>query len=49
MFTDWTLTDPMYFYQRGIILGVIIAWVIIPSLIFGLAGVRECIKRKKEI
>jgi len=24
MFTDWTQTDPHYFYVRGIILGVVI-------------------------
>jgi len=25
MFTDWTLTDPHYFYTRGMILGVVLA------------------------
>ena len=25
MFTDWTMTDPSYFYMRGIIFGAVIA------------------------
>jgi len=26
MFTDWTMTDPHYFYGRGFILGVVLSF-----------------------
>ena len=28
MFTDWTVTDPHYFYQRGVMLGFVWGMVI---------------------
>ena len=29
MFTDWTQTDPKYFYVRGVILGVVLTTTVI--------------------
>ena len=53
MFTDWTLTDPHYFYKRGILLGMVattLFWKIgLPSLQGIIRNVAMQSKMKKEI